>query len=277
MNHVSSRHWAVCARNSDCTLAPDSCCGVCGMPSVEDVDAVNEDRLDEHFRDVCPIPGACPACLTQDNPDLHATCASGVCRALDIRRDAVSACQTDDDCRLRVKGCCECGGDGLIAMNGSKESGYGALVCDPMQPCPACAPIYPDDREARCGNDGHCEVRKKAVSRCFLPFDPGPCDAAMRVFAFVDGACVERTYGGCGGNDNRFWTKEECMATCEGRPDPNGCPPDRVFRNICLECGPAGGCGKQADVCAKVCSADSQCDGPLWHCREGACEVGGCD
>jgi hypothetical protein len=275
----STARWAACTLNSECTLAAKSCCGVCGNPKLEDVDAVNEDYLDDHKRAVCPTPVVCAACPTQENPDLHATCGGGSCKAFDIRRDSVSACKSDDDCRLRVAGCCECGGStsasDLIAINGSSESRYIDLVCDPEQACPACAPVYPEDVEARCASDGHCEVRTKA-SACLLPFDTGPCNAAMRVFAFVDGACVERTYGGCEGNDNRFASIEECMATCQGQPEPNGCPADRIRRSACLACGPAGGCSKQGDICAKTCAASSDCENPLGYCTNGACEAGGC-
>ena len=90
-----------------------------------------------------------------------------------------------------------------------------------------------------------------------LPFDPGPCRAAIPVYAFVDGACAQQIYGGCDGNDNRFDTLEECMGTCGGPPDPGACPPNRVAREICLACGPAGGCSKRATVCALVCDADA--------------------
>jgi hypothetical protein len=68
------------------------------------------------------------------------------------------------------------------------------------------------------------------ATACSLPFDPGPCHAAFPVFAFVDGACVERVYGGCEGNANRFPLLERCMVACEGRPDPCGCPPGRVAK-----------------------------------------------
>jgi hypothetical protein len=112
------------------------------------------------------------------------------------------------------------------------------------------------------------------ATACSLPFDPGPCQAAFPVFAFVDGVCVERVYGGCGGNTNRFPLLEQCMAACEGRPEPCGCPPGRIAKRICVECGIAGGC-EQAEVCAKTCAAPSDCSRP-YGCFEGVCEVGPC-
>ena len=118
-----------------------------------------------------------------------------------------------------------------------------------------------------------------AAAVCTLPFDPGPCLAAFPVYTFVGGACVMRTYGGCGGNDNRFGTLEECTATCAGPPDPGACPPNRVAREICLGCGPTGGCSKRATVCALVCDADagaSVCEGSLPICWDGVCQVALC-
>ena len=129
---------------------------------------------------------------------------------------------------------------------------------------------------AACGdNDG--STGGVAVA-CSLPFDPGSCDGAMHVFASVNGTCVERVYGGCEGNDNRFKTLEQCMAACEGRPEPNGCPEGRVPKNICLACGHAGGCGESAQVCAKTCTATTECagTGSLPICSDGVCQWAGC-
>ena len=53
---------------------------------------------------------------------------------------------------------------------------------------------------------------------CELPFDVGPCDAAIQVYWFnaQTGACEMQTYGGCGGNDNRFASLDECSQACGG-------------------------------------------------------------
>jgi hypothetical protein len=125
--------------------------------------------------------------------------------------------------------------------------------------------------------DGGSDAGGAAV--CQLPFEAGVCDAFFHVYAFVDGACVQRTYGGCGGNGNRFSTLEECMATCAGQPLPGGCPPNRIPREICLACGPAGGCSQRAKVCALVCDVDagaSICADSLPVCYEGVCQYAFC-
>jgi hypothetical protein len=161
----SSPSWATCTLNSQCTLAGRSCCEPCGMPTLVEVDAVNEGRLDEHRNAICPGPVVCAPCQVPStkNPNLVATCSTDVCQARDFRTELATACATDGDCRLRFASCCECGGStvgaGLIAMNPSHESLFAALVCDPRQVCPDCAAIYPTDVAAYCASDGHCEVR----------------------------------------------------------------------------------------------------------------------
>jgi len=46
--------------------------------------------------------------------------------------------------------------------------------------------------------------------------DPGFCRAAMTQFYFnkESGQCEKFTYGTCGGNANRFATRESCQKTC---------------------------------------------------------------
>jgi hypothetical protein len=112
---------------------------------------------------------------------------------------------------------------------------------------------------------------------CALAWDPGPCRGAVPVYAFVGGACVAKTYGGCQGNDNRFSTLEECLAVCAGQPGAQPCPAGRIDKTLCLECGPAGGCAKLIDVCALPCDpAGASCPTGLF-CSAGFCDSGGCE
>ena len=153
--------WAACTVPSDCVIAANSCCGVCGMPTLDDVDAANKNFLEEHYDAVCDIPDPiCPGCATMPNPELIATCREGSCLAMDIGEEDLTNCTSSDDCVIRTPECCECGADmtptSLVAIRGDGRSVLEDLVCDPVVACPECAPIYPDNVEAICDDDNHC-------------------------------------------------------------------------------------------------------------------------
>merc|ERR1712002_207842 len=48
------------------------------------------------------------------------------------------------------------------------------------------------------------------------PSPPGMCFAYLPMWTFnkSERRCFEFIYGGCGGNENRFWSREECERTC---------------------------------------------------------------
>uniref|UniRef100_A0A3P9KJ14 BPTI/Kunitz inhibitor domain-containing protein n=1 Tax=Oryzias latipes TaxID=8090 RepID=A0A3P9KJ14_ORYLA len=55
---------------------------------------------------------------------------------------------------------------------------------------------------------------------CRQPLDQGSCQtyAMMWFFDSNETKCAPFWYGGCGGNQNRFSTEEECQTVClEGR------------------------------------------------------------
>ena len=95
-------------------------------------------------------------------------------------------------------------------------------------------------------------------SVCELPFEAGNCLAAFPVYWFdaSSGECVERTYGGCGGNDNRFDTQEACETACAGDPAPS-C----ADASDCSSCLATSGCSWTANQCAEECIADASCFG----------------
>ena len=55
-------------------------------------------------------------------------------------------------------------------------------------------------------------------ARCTLPSETGTCDAYFPMYFHnpLTGVCEPFVYGGCGGNDNRFETREACQAACRG-------------------------------------------------------------
>ena len=89
-------------------------------------------------------------------------------------------------------------------------------------------------------------VRDQPAS-CALPYDAGPCTAAMTRYWFnvETGRCEEFTWGGCEGNANNYATRAECEDDCacwrlEGRPD--GCPCDvwSQCAAVCVDVPPSG-------------------------------------
>jgi len=151
----------ICEDPSDCTVTPNTCCGECGDPTLEGSTAVNRDREAE-FRDLlCADAGVCPECETGWNPSIVATCNAARCAAVEISRLPLAACTTDDDCVLRTRDCCECGGDtsieSLIALRPDGLIDYLGLVCDTGAICDDCLPSYPPEVQPACVA-GVCEV-----------------------------------------------------------------------------------------------------------------------
>ncbi len=54
------------------------------------------------------------------------------------------------------------------------------------------------------------------MSPCSLPAESGPCQAAIPAFYYDQdsASCRQFTYGGCGGNANRFSSASECLTAC---------------------------------------------------------------
>lgn len=67
----------------------------------------------------------------------------------------------------------------------------------------------------------HAQIKRPGV--CDLPRNPGPCKARILAWYFeqLTSTCTSFYYGGCGGNRNRFESKQMCKLTChphKGRP-----------------------------------------------------------
>ncbi|XP_053405367.1 actinia tenebrosa protease inhibitors-like isoform X2 [Mercenaria mercenaria] len=65
-------------------------------------------------------------------------------------------------------------------------------------------------------NNAVCELPKKISGHCNLPSAQGPCNGHFQRFFFniQTCQCEEFIYGGCGGNENRYETLQECRAVC---------------------------------------------------------------
>ena len=105
-------------------------------------------------------------------------------------------------------GCCNC-------APGERN---GDLVCTD-QGCFASLTVTDDG-----GTDG-------ADGVCGLAFDPGPCEAAFPVYAFVNGSCMPRTYGGC---PTRATV---CALVCDADGGASQCEPSLPFcvQGVCQQ------------------------------------------
>lgn len=149
-----------CAEPPDCILATQDCC-LCGVPELKDFQAVNS-----KYQAQCSCGGPVCDCATAVNPNLGATCSAGSCQAFDVRQvDALSACNIDDDCTLRMGlGCCEsCGSNDYELIAVAKKGGdalHKAVCSSGPVGCPACMPQYPANKTAKCVAK-HCQVADK--------------------------------------------------------------------------------------------------------------------
>ncbi|KAH8293222.1 hypothetical protein KR018_000113, partial [Drosophila ironensis] len=61
------------------------------------------------------------------------------------------------------------------------------------------------------------------TARCWYTANPGPCEDFTKVWGYdyLTNRCIFFLYGGCGGNPNRFYTKQDCLDTCRVYKSPN--------------------------------------------------------
>jgi hypothetical protein len=263
--------WSLCSGSGTCTVAGRGCCGGCGRPTLDDVDAVNADpaMMAAHRGETCSDPNpVCPACPTMPEPNLVAMCVSGQCSKLDLRTDPVSSCRVDDDCMLRTAPCCEpcvvAPGD-LVAISKQAASSYQAGICTPAQACPACVPQYPAGYGAICNPAGHCEV---AIVACppEVPRHGSSCSGDDRACEYGQDLRLGcRTHAQCHAG---AW--EIAISGCPPLPGPgqDGCPSDASATGLCdtdgLLCDMQGGAVCACGACLGPCSMEKRwwCAGP---------------
>jgi hypothetical protein len=155
-----------CTGPGQCTLFASNCCGgYCSPVPLSSFVPINASKYTAVQAELCDDLVACPDCITALQPNYIAACRSNTCVAVDVRADALSACNTSADCRLRWgSSCCEsCASfsEELIALK--NDASLEEVVCDPLAgACPPCAPQpYPSEAKAEC-IAGHCQVTWEA-------------------------------------------------------------------------------------------------------------------
>ncbi|CAI5778630.1 four-disulfide core domain 3-like [Podarcis lilfordi] len=185
--HGSGTCAELCHSDASCPLGQKCCSNGCGHECMK-VTGVK--------------PGICPA-LARGNESLP-----------------LQFCSTDVSCPGDQL-CCKtmCGRQCLLPFGEHPGMCPRKKVVRSFAPC-----------EDKCRDDRDCDITKKCCfsgcgrdcldpvpsDRCLLPPEIGLCRAYIQLYFYcpVRRRCLQFLYGGCGGNSNRFSTKEECQKSC---------------------------------------------------------------
>ncbi|XP_013408587.1 papilin-like isoform X1 [Lingula anatina] len=104
---------------------------------------------------------------------------------------------------------------------------------------------------------------------CHRPADPGPCRALLELWFYNSAtkACHTFLYGGCRGNLNKFWSKEECEHMCKRKETDKATvkkllPPARCMQEMAS--GPCKGRFQRWYFNQTTCQCDMFYFGGCW-------------
>lgn len=138
------------------------CCPSCGEPNVGSFVGVKAELAVTYHELMCIDSKGCGLCMPPPHPSFTAVCRQSECTVIDIRSDELSACASNEDCRLRWGAlCCEsCSGSESNLVAVGKLVDFDQAVCSATSACDSCVlPPYPADRVAVC-SAGHCRVEQ---------------------------------------------------------------------------------------------------------------------
>jgi len=175
-------------------------------------------------------------------------------------------CDCDNDCQYGFK-CCQLETAGYECHKPLKEG-----ECPSVDKLGALGVCTAKSKRSRaCGTDFGCYGNQKCCpcdgdrtvctdpDPCSLPSDSGSCDDFTENWYFdhTMGFCKPFTYGGCGGNLNRFATQEACRKQCPDKVDGR-CPAIKLqdvdnVSTCSYQCGPDKPCGQCQICCPQEC------------------------
>lgn len=151
-----------CIENSDCVLEMTSC-SRCSAYQLDHVVAMNGLYAEDYRARICIGSMSCPTVTPHAiHSALLSTCEDLRCVAVDLRPMEITACDIDDDCKLRTARCCGCTGttrEPVISIGVDQDAAYEALLCDAGAACVECSGGIPVSEEyhANCSL-GHCFI-----------------------------------------------------------------------------------------------------------------------
>lgn len=159
-----------CEQPTDCQIGGYGCCSACENREgavLQATDLITYTGSPSFQYDGCLPERDCtcdePTSEQQVRHFFVPTCDAGKCGIADVRTADVTACETADDCTLRIgTTCCEGCGDGdavadrLVAVRG--DGSFEDFVCGTGERiCDDCAAQYPPGARAECV-EGRCAV-----------------------------------------------------------------------------------------------------------------------
>ena len=239
-----------------------------------------------------PVPSGCP-CAGVFEPVCGADGRTYInaCEARCVQVEVVfnGMCK-DDPCALID---CE---DGFTCEDGRcvPDDCEDDRECEPDEICIA----WPQEEPGYCvwigcDNDEQCRPGEHCVIEdiCRAPAAVGPCDAAFQrwFYNFETSSCEQFTWGGCGGNDNNFESKDECEAICPGHtvpklsiaPRAGRCEPDvfcpEIYAPVCGVDGVTYGNPCEAEHTGVDIAYDGECVAEITCLDRGCPEDWTCD
>uniref|UniRef100_A0A914XIM1 BPTI/Kunitz inhibitor domain-containing protein n=1 Tax=Plectus sambesii TaxID=2011161 RepID=A0A914XIM1_9BILA len=212
--------------------------------------------------------------------------------------DCKTTCQNLPQCPIAdilIKEGCRIDGD---VLNNNTLCPMPNIVCDSaINDCALVDCMTGHICQMKNGQAACIAIVDDKTKQCSQLPDAGMCEAAMPRFYYsrTSNQCLNFTYGGCGGNSNKFDTMEQCMERCKDTPPcpmysmmapPAGCEYVGTELNDGLCPKPKVVCNDSSDCATANCPAGQVCvpspkacftkPCPQYDCVENPCNLVDC-